>query len=302
MALEHPPATAVLRQAAPEAGGRHSRVSRATIALLLLTAIAPVREAFAADRMRVAQHVEPRLTVASTILAEPASLAPFAVQVGPPEALPPNSFIRLRGLPPTVSLTEGHAIAPGSWAVPLIALGTLKANIPAGVSGRSEVIITLVGVDGSLLAEARTALVVGPAAMLAPSQRAGAVVAEPKLGNSLTPPTPVPAGRPDRASTLRPPELSAEDRAHAERMMAQGERYLTQGNIAIARQFFQRAADAGLAQGALRLAATFDPAELDRLEAKGVVPDRAEARKWYERAKELGAPEAEERLARLGGS
>jgi TPR repeat protein len=84
--------------------------------------------------------------------------------------------------------------------------------------------------------------------------------------------------------------------------MAQGERYLGQGNIALAREFFHRAADTGLAQAAVRLAATYDPAELGRLQAQGVVPDRAEARKWYERAREPGAPEAEERLARLGGS
>jgi TPR repeat protein len=31
-----------------------------------------------------------------------------------------------------------------------------------------------------------------------------------------------------------------------------------------------------------------------------VTPDRNEARKWYERARDLGAPEAEDRLARLG--
>jgi len=31
-------------------------------------------------------------------------------------------------------------------------------------------------------------------------------------------------------------------------------------------------------------------------------PNVAEARRWYERARELGAPEAEGRLAGLGGS
>jgi len=35
--------------------------------------------------------------------------------------------------------------------------------------------------------------------------------------------------------------------------------------------------------------------------ARGIQPNLGEARKWYERARELGAPEAEERLARLGG-
>jgi TPR repeat protein len=125
---------------------------------------------------------------------------------------------------------------------------------------------------------------------------------EPKGANSLRAPPPVPAGRPDRSTAPRLPELSAEQRAGAERMLAQGDRFLAQGNIALAREFFRRAADAGLAQAALRAAGTYDPVELSRLQVQGVVPDRAEARKWYERARELGAPEAEERLARLGGS
>jgi TPR repeat protein len=134
--------------------------------------------------------------------------------------------------------------------------------------------------------------------MLVPADKLPA----PGRASSLVPPTPVPAGRPDRNSAPRPPELSADEKARADKLMAQGERFLAQGNIALAREFFRRAADAGLAQAAVRLAATYDPAELGRLQVQGVVPDRAEARKWYERARELGAPEAEERLAKLGGS
>jgi TPR repeat protein len=95
------------------------------------------------------------------------------------------------------------------------------------------------------------------------------------------------------------PRLSAEERQRAEKLVVQGDRYLESGNVAIARQFFQRAADIGLALGALRLAATFDPNELSRLGTQGVVPSPADARHWYERAKLLGAPEADERLARL---
>ena len=95
----------------------------------------------------------PRIFVAPTIVAEPASQAPFVIQVSPPDALPGNSFVRLRGFPASVSLTEGHAIAPGSWAIPLFGLPSLKAIVPAGVSGRNEISITLVGVDGTTLAE-----------------------------------------------------------------------------------------------------------------------------------------------------
>jgi len=246
----------------------------------------------------------PRIVVATTILAEPASQAALSIQVGPPGSVPGNTFVRLRGLPASVSLSEGYAIAPGSWAVPLFGLPSLKAIVPAGVSGRSEIIIHLVGVDGTTLAETRTALVVGPAAMIAPSERPAAER--------------VPADRPPQRSTLAispsptpgrngqppPTNLTPDEKQRAERLVVSGDRHLEQGNIGAARQFFQRAAEAGLAAGALKMAATYDPSELDRLGVKvqGAIPDRAEARKWYERARTLGAPEAEERLARIGGS
>ena len=283
---------------APSAREIQRALSAGLVALALLGMSGMLQGAGARDRVRLAQRAEPHVGVTSSIQAEPASQVSVVIQVGPAAALPANSFIRLRGLPPSVSLSEGHSIGPGSWAIPLFGLATLKANIPAGVSGRSELVITLVAVDGTVLAEGKTALVIASVATPAPPGQAP----EPKQANTLVPPLPVPAGRPDRNSPPRPPELAADEKARAEKLVAQGERYLAQGNIAIARQFFQRAADVGLAQGAIRLAATYDPTELERMQAQGVVPDRAEARKWYERAKELGAPEAEGRLARLGGS
>ena len=232
----------------------------------------------------------PRIFVASTIVAEPASQAPFVIQVGPPDALPSNSFLRLRGFPASVSLTEGHAIAPGSWAIPLFGLPSLKAIVPAGVSGRNEISITLVGVDGTTLAESRTAL----------------VIAAPPPPERVQPPPPQRQAAPAAAAlppVRRPPptlDLSAEDKARAERMLAQGARHLEQGNISAARMFFQRAAEAGLAAGALRMGATYDPQELGRLDSlAGVTADRNEARKWYELARDLGAPDATDRLGRL---
>jgi hypothetical protein len=231
----------------------------------------------------------PRIVVAPTIVAEPASQASLIIQVGPPDALPSNSFVRLRGFPTSVSLTEGHAIAPGAWAIPLFGLASLKAIVPAGVSGRNEISITLVGVDGTTLAESKTALVIA-----APT---------PPVRPAPEPPPRAVAPLPPTTTVKRTPpprELPTEDHARAERMLAQGVKHWEQGNIGAARSFFQRAAEAGLAAAALRMGGTYDPAELTRLNAlAGVAPDRNEARKWYERARDLGAQEAEERLARL---
>jgi hypothetical protein len=243
----------------------------------------------------------PRIIVPPTIVAAPASQTSLSIVVGPPGKLPHNSFLRLRGLPTSVSLTEGHAIAPGSWAIPLIGLPSLKAVVPAGVSGRSEITIQLIGVDGTTFAESRTALVVGPPTMVvpgvAPPEKSPADTAKKR---ARTTPPPTPPAKSDRRKQPRPPELTAEQKQRAERLVGLGERHLEQGNIGAARMFFQRAAEAGLALGAIRLAATYDPMELGRLQAQGVVADPAQARRWYERARELGAAEADERLARLG--
>jgi hypothetical protein len=239
-----------------------------------------------------AQRREPKIVVAAMILAKSEAQTPLPIEIGPPGVVPPNSFVRVRGLPATISLTEGYAIRPGSWAVPLFGLPTLKVNVPTNVTGRSELLINLVSLDGSQIAEARTVLVVASAPVPAPVEQ----------DHSLTPPVPIPAGRPQRSIPFAPrqPQLSPEQREGAERLVALGDRYLEQGNIEAARQFFRRAADIGLADGAIGLAATYDPAELARLAVQGVVADRAEARRWYERARDLGAPDAEGRLAKLG--
>jgi hypothetical protein len=234
----------------------------------------------------------PSINVAQTIFAEPDSQTLLAIDVAPRDTLPGNSFLRLRGFPRSVALTAGHAIEPGSWAVPLFALGSLKAIVPAGLTGRNEITISLVGADGTTLAETKTALIVSPPRIL--SAPIDPRPPEPKrVAPVLTPP-------PAPQAVKVPAELTAEDRARAERFLALGERHLEQGNIGAARMFFQRAAEAGLAAGAMKMAGTYDAAELSRLDAVAVTPDRNEARKWYERARELGAGEAEDRLARLG--
>jgi hypothetical protein len=259
----------------------------------------PERATGSADKssaIRLAQRAEPQISIALTIMAQPASQVSLPIQVGPSRALPKTSFVRLRGLPHFVSLTEGYSVGPGSWEVPLYGLPTLKANVPAGASGRSELVISLVSIDGTLLAEARTVLVVETAAMM---PRVETPPLEPQNRSSSVPSPASPPNRKSQASP-RPAELSAEVRERAEQLVAQGERYLAQGKVGGARLFFRQAADAGFALAAIRLAATFDPAELSRLQVQGIAPDAAEARRWYERARELGAPEAEERLARLG--
>jgi TPR repeat protein len=96
--------------------------------------------------------------------------------------------------------------------------------------------------------------------------------------------------------------LNPEARERALRLVKKGDEQLADGGVAQARLLYERAAEAGLAQGAMAMAETYDPAELQRLGVRGLKPDQEQARRWYERARQLGAAEAEQRLRRLGGS
>ena len=222
----------------------------------------------------------PRIEIATKIFAEPDSQTAMVIRLAPPQAVPPNSFIRLRGLLPTVSLTEGFAIGPGVWAVPLFGLATLNANVPVGVSGQSTFVVTLVDVEGTILAEAASAFVVGPA----PAHQEEAATPSVGVKNKAF------SYRP--ASHIPPmPQLAELSEARVEKLLARGESHLAHGNIASAREFFRHVAEAGIALGATLLAVSYDPVELQRLKVVGVVADRNEARKWYQRARELGAQE-----------
>lgn len=283
------------------------RAGRKTTALVfgVLTAFGICGEAAHTEDkpLRLAQGSSTRISAPSMIFAKPASQAPFPIQLESTEALPTRTYVLIRGLPFGASLAGGHVIGQGSWAVPLFALRALIVNIPAGSAGGFELIVGLVTVEGMHLAEARTMLVIGPTELMSlrPEQARPADKA-PEPGAQILVPA-QPAGRPERglSSPSLAREPSGEERALAERLVAQGERYFRLGDIVSARLFFRRAADWGSALAALRLAATYDPVELLRLQMQGVTADRAEARKWYERARELGASEAQEALARLGG-
>jgi hypothetical protein len=245
-----------------------------------------------------AQTGVPTIDVAKTIPAEPATVIPFSIRVGPSGAIPRNSFIRVRGLPPMAGLSEGYSIAPGSWAVPLQALADLKITLPISASGRADVSVSLITVDGSVLAEVRTTLVVAPPqrSSVRPPLQAPAAA----LGARLLQP---PAERPERSlQPGSPPTIAVPpgDREQAFHLLKKGEEQLAQGLVAPARLLFERAADLGLAQAAMALAATYDALELDKPNLRGIGPDDKLAKRWYERARQLGASEADLRLQRLG--
>ncbi len=240
----------------------------------------------------VAQSQQFVLNVAPVMLAEPSSRSPFPIQVGPQEALIRNSFVRIRGLPTAAVLSEGHSISPGAWAVPLTGLASLSITLPVGVQGRWDATVALVTIEGTVLTESKTVVVVGPVQLIAPQQEAKG----PSQTNVAS------LGQTPAAIPSAPgPQPSPTERERALGLHAKGKELLDQGNIQPARMLFRRAAEQGLAESALALGGTYDPDELAKLRVLGLQPDVAAARRWYDTARKLGAAEAAERLRRLEG-
>jgi TPR repeat protein len=79
-------------------------------------------------------------------------------------------------------------------------------------------------------------------------------------------------------------------------LLRRGNEVAAKGDLVGARLLFQRAAEAGDSSAALALAGTYDPLVLERLSERGLAPDVALARFWYEKAQELGSKEAPQRL------
>jgi TPR repeat protein len=76
-------------------------------------------------------------------------------------------------------------------------------------------------------------------------------------------------------------------------LLARGDSLLSVGDVASARLFYERVADAGGGLAAIRLGETFDQFFLDRVRLRGVRGDPGAALFWYRRARDLGATDAE---------
>jgi hypothetical protein len=76
-------------------------------------------------------------------------------------------------------------------------------------------------------------------------------------------------------------------------LLARGDALFVSGDVASARLFYERAANAGDGHAALRLGETYDPAFLARTGLIGSRENASVAAYWYQRASELGVPDGE---------
>jgi hypothetical protein len=123
--------------------------------------------------------------------------------------------------------------------------------------------------------------------------------AEPSPSTPQTPSSEPPAPSSPALTNSAGPRLSA---AEATALVARGDAFLSAGDLTSARAFFERAADAGDRQAALRMAVTFDPEFLERLGLHGVRGDPDQASFWYRRARDITGAEPDRSNPETGPS
>lgn len=277
---------------------------------------------------------QPFVRVAGQITAR-ASQTPVEVEVGPDEVRLLGASLQVRGLPNTVKLNAGERLDQGTWLVPLAELQFLKVLTPDGLEGTADIEFELVRSSGEVISEAKSQLRIGitqaaDRPLVVDSTDTADVkseirgflgrsarfpIAEPSAKRAVAPDLPATPGVPRPTEVARPDQIAqapapkapaaakevarAADPKQAAAFEVKGRAAWATGNVAAARLHYGRAVELGSPTAAMALAATYDPNELRAAGVMGVAPEPDTALKWYQKARELGAPEAERRIARL---
>jgi hypothetical protein len=202
------------------------------------------------------------LTAPTTIEAEGDKPVPFGIVLNSANPLPFRSTVTIRGLPEGTTLSHGRPYGETEWTLTPNEIGDLRLLLPKGASGQTNLRIALIAADGRIIAGAATQLSI--------------------------------AGEHKTALITRPDESE-----RIADLIAHGQKMIELGYLPGARGYFQRAAEAGSADAAYALGTTYDPSFIGDSGVQGIKGDVAEARAWYERARELGSQAAQEKLREL---
>jgi TPR repeat protein len=149
----------------------------------------------------------------------------------------------------------------------------------------SELSISLVSLDGTVLAERRMMLQIAPTGATAIATRAASVAVEPSAAEAKV------------AAPETPPPMLISPEEEAQRLK-RGDDALALSDVAGARLIFEHLAAHGSATGAFKLAQTHDPQLLSRLPGGAMMrPDPEVAARWYAKAAAMGHAGAREKIA-----
>jgi hypothetical protein len=238
---------------------------------------------------------------------------PLGIHVGAP---PPGAFVSINGLTAGARLTSGKRIGPSEWRVSATEISGVSVIPPEGFTGQMLVTAELRDGDGVALTGTSTRLTWAAAPSLAAVAPPRVTVAPPPMSLSppvavlppvAVPPPPVAVAPPVAMAAAVPSAMPAPPQADVVRsldsreiaaLIKRGQDLLSGGDVQSALLLLMRGAEARDARAALLVGTTYDPALLRQVGADGLA-DIAQARMWYQRAKEWGEPDAQRKLEAL---
>ena len=244
---------------------------------------------------------------------------PLGIHVGAP---PPGAFLSINGLTAGARLTSGKRVG-SEWRVPATEISGVSVIPPEGFTGQMLVTAELRDGDGVALTGTSTRLTWAAApslAAVAPPRVAApppVAVLPPRVAVAPPPmavpppvvvPPPVAVAPPVAMAAAVPSAMPAPPQADVVRsldsreiaaLIKRGQDLLASGDVQSARLLLMRGAEARDARSALLVGTTYDPALLRQIGADGPMADAAQARIWYQRAKEWGEPDAQRKLEAL---
>ncbi|HDO52043.1 MAG TPA: hypothetical protein ENH05_04825 [Rhizobiales bacterium] len=212
--------------------------------------------------------------------------------------------VMIQDVPNMAKLSAGKNLGAGNWLLEETELNKLTLNTTDGLApGNYQLDIIFVRSDGKVPETRKVSLTVQPAASKAAASAAPVKLtpetASPDAGSVQTTivktgvaveiPTaspkrgaaPAPEKQASVAETPGKPALSVEEVGS---ILTRGGALLNEGDIAGARLLFEYAAERGSKTAMIRLGESYDPKYLEKLGARGVLPDSAQAAHWYNRA------------------
>lgn len=204
----------------------------------------------------------PRLRVADIAAAAGSGEIAFPIGLDAAGGATDNLRVVVGDMPAAARLNHGTRSADGTWKLRPAELAGLHLTMPAQVSS-ARLTVSLTTAEGIQIAR------------LSPT-----ITIEPQTDLKLS------TGKDD-------PEEKARGLFH------QGEARLGSGDVIGARMFFKKAAEAGDAQAANAMGATYDPNLFSSMQVQGMRPDVELARQWYLRAMDLGSKDSLDRLDKL---
>ena len=228
-----------------------------------------------------------RLCLAAAAIVATAGIALFSLTYpGADHVADPNTPAKVASAGALRTLANRGEVAPSAGVIATAPLVSAPETVSTSAPTSAEPAGSPTPSDTQPpVAPTREASLAAAPAEAAPSIESTAAapsaqVPEARLSvSSPVPPTP-PAG-----PVLSAPEIAA--------LVARGDALFGRGDLAAARLFYERAANAGDGQAAVRLGETFDPVFLDHAHLAGQRGDFKTALSWYRRARDLGTADAD---------